>query len=76
MAPLSIDLGSSTNAVTLAGHREETLKALAKHTGTSLVLRGQALVITGPDKAIALCQQIIQALEIYWSAGQRIDEAD
>ncbi|TAD76926.1 MAG: PhoH family protein [Oscillatoriales cyanobacterium] len=76
MAPLSIDLGNSTSAVTLAGHREETLKALAKHTGTTLVMRGQELVITGPEQAIALCQKVVKSLEIYWSVGQRIDEAD
>lgn len=76
MATATIDLPSLESALALAGYRESNLKLAAKQTGATVVLRGQALRISGSDKQVDLCTRLIGSLEPYWSKGQRIDGAD
>jgi phosphate starvation-inducible protein PhoH and related proteins len=73
---LTIQLPSIESAIALAGDREENLRLLAKQTGTTLVLRGQELVISGTEKQIELCRRTIGVLEQYWGHGNAISSVD
>ena len=73
---LTIELPDVASAVALAGDREATLKLLAKHTGATVVLRGQALQLSGNESHVNLCAQLIGSLELFWSKHQAIDEAE
>ncbi|MCG9884477.1 MAG: PhoH family protein [Cyanobacteria bacterium] len=76
MATATIALPSLESALALAGYRESNLKLMAKQTGTTIVLRGQELLLSGSDKQVELCSRLIGALETYWGQGQRVDGAD
>lgn len=73
---LTIQLLSNTSAIALAGEKEENLKTLANQTGASLVLRGQALQISGNPKQIELAQKLVRSLEDLWSKGNTISSTD
>ncbi len=72
----TIQLPDNQSAIALAGSNEQNLKLLSRHTGVKLVLRGQDLLITGQEKAVARCAQAIQTLEPLWSIGKTLYEPD
>ncbi len=72
----TIQLPDSQSAIALAGNNEQNLKLLARHTGVNLVLRGQDLLITGQEKAVARCAKAILTLEPLWSKGKTLYEPD
>lgn len=77
MAEVStIQLPSQESAIALSGEHEENLKNMARQTGATLVLRGQELYISGTDKQIELCHQLVRSLEDLWSKGKSISSAD
>ncbi|MEM6503704.1 MAG: PhoH family protein [Cyanobacteria bacterium P01_C01_bin.89] len=76
MANFNLELPTPESAVALAGYREENLKQLARLTGTTVVLRGQQVCISGQDKQVVQCETLVRSLEPYWSKGQRVDGAD
>ncbi|MBW4582707.1 MAG: PhoH family protein [Tildeniella nuda ZEHNDER 1965/U140] len=73
---VTIELPSIASAIALAGERDENLKTLARQTGAALVLRGQALRISGTDNQIDLATRLVQALEAVWSSGTAISGVD
>lgn len=77
MAEVStIVLPNQESAIALSGEHEENLKSLARQTGASLVLRGQELYISGTDKQVELCSQLVRSLEDLWGKGKSISSAD
>ena len=64
------------SAIALAGEQEANLKILARQTGTHVVLRGQDLSISGTEKQVQVCQQLVHLLEDFWSTGRPIAEID
>ena len=73
---LTIVLPNQESAIALSGEHEENLKSLARQTGATLVLRGQELYISGTDKQIQLCSQLVRSLEDLWGKGKSISSAD
>lgn len=73
---LTIDLPSPASAMALAGNQEENLKQLAQQTGAKLLLRGQALMISGTEKQVDLTERLVRSLEPYWSQGKNITQVD
>jgi phosphate starvation-inducible PhoH-like protein len=77
MAEVStIVLPNQESAIALSGEHEENLKILARQTGAGLVLRGQELYLSGTEKQIELCRQLVRSLEDLWSKGKSISNAD
>ena len=77
MAEVStIVLPNQESAIALSGEHEENLKSFARQTGATLVLRGQELYISGTDKQIQLCSQLVRSLEDLWGKGKSISSAD
>jgi phosphate starvation-inducible PhoH-like protein len=72
----TIHLPSPESAIALSGEQEANLKALGQQTGATLVLRGQELYISGTEKQIALCRQLVRSLEDLWLKGNSIALAD
>ena len=72
----TIHLPSLESAIALSGEQETNLKTLAQQTGASLVLRGQDLYISGTDKQIELCRQLVRSLENLWLKGNSVALAD
>ncbi len=72
----AILLPSPESAIALSGEQEENLRTLAKSTGATLVLRGQELYISGTEKQIELCRQLVRSLEDLWLKGKTISTAD
>lgn len=72
----TIVLPNIESAIALSGEHEENLKTLARQTGANCVLRGQELYITGTEKQIELCRQLVRSLEYLWSKGKSISSAD
>ena len=73
---LTIQLPDSQSAIALAGNNEQNLKLLSRHTGVSLILRGQDLLIKGQQKAVERCAKAISTLEPLWSMGKTLYEPD
>ena len=73
---VTVELPNVTSAIALAGEREENLKILAQQTGATIVLRGQALRISGTGKQIDLATRLVKALEAGWSSGSVISSVD
>ena len=71
-----IQLPDSQSAIALAGSNEQNLKLLSRHTGVSLVLRGQDLIIKGQEKAVDRCAKAVRTLEPIWSMGKPLYEPD
>lgn len=71
-----IVLPNQQSAIALSGEHEENLKTLARQTGATLVLRGQELYISGTEKQIELCRQLVRSLEDLWSKGKSISSTD
>ena len=72
----TIQLPSQESAIALSGEQEENLKTLARHTGATVVLRGQELYISGTEKQIDLCRRLVRSLEDLWLKGNSISSAD
>ncbi len=73
---ITIDLLSPESAIALAGEHEENLKQMARQTGATLVLRGQDLLISGPDHQVEICERLVRSLEPFWSQGKAITGVD
>lgn len=73
---LTIDLPNPASAMALAGNQEENLKQLAQQTGAKVLLRGQALMISGTEKQVELAERLVRSLEPYWSQGRSITGVD
>lgn len=74
--PRMLQLPSVESAIALAGKQEENLKLLSQQTGARVVLRGQELWISGTEKQIELCEQLVSALEIFWGRGKSVSGVD
>lgn len=72
----TIELPSSESAIALAGPQEANLKTLSRQTGAKLVMRGQQLLITGPEKPVERCLAVVRSLEPYWEQGKSISKAE
>ncbi|MBW4575121.1 MAG: PhoH family protein [Aphanothece sp. CMT-3BRIN-NPC111] len=75
-ASKTIQLSSNESAIALAGVREENLKTLSRHTGATLVLRGQELLISGTPKQVERTYEIVRSLQSFWKEGKRISKVD
>ncbi|MBD2328828.1 PhoH family protein [Alkalinema sp. FACHB-956] len=73
---LTFPLPSIESAIALAGDQESNLKLIGRQTGTTLVLRGQEIMISGTASQITRVQKIFSALEFGWKVGQSISEVD
>jgi phosphate starvation-inducible PhoH-like protein len=71
-----IELSNSESAIALAGEREENLKILSRHTGASIVLRGQDLHISGTDKQVERASSLVRSLKPFWQEGKSITGID
>ncbi len=74
--PLTISLPDPESALHLAGPGEENLKFLSRQTGATLTLRGQDLVLSGPEGPVNLSRRLIEALAYLWGQGQTISSVD
>jgi phosphate starvation-inducible protein PhoH and related proteins len=72
----TVELPTPESAIALAGPQEENLKQLAKHTGTSIVLRGQQVMISGSESQTQRCQDLILLLQPYWERGTAVTSVD
>lgn len=72
----TIQLPTSESAIALAGSKEQNLKFLSRHTGVTVVLRGQDLLLQGQEKAVGRCAKAIRTLEPLWSLGKTLHEPD
>jgi phosphate starvation-inducible protein PhoH and related proteins len=72
----TLSLPDAESAIALSGARGENLKFIANLTATTLVLRGQDLLITGKSPAIAQVETIVNLLQPYWSRGKVISSVD
>ncbi len=73
---LTIQLPSQESAIALSGEHEENIKTLARQTGATVVLRGKELYISGTEKQIDLCRQLVRSLEDLWLKGNSISSTD
>lgn len=73
---VTIELPTPESAIALAGFQEENLKILAQQTGATFVLRGQALLVSGLEKQVALGTDLVRSLEPYWSQGKQVTSVD
>lgn len=76
MSHLQVEIPSAEGAIALSGYQGENLKLLAQQTGTSVVLRGKELVVSGSEKGVDLVHRLVSTLEPLWSQGQTITQAD
>ncbi|HAJ58473.1 MAG TPA: phosphate starvation-inducible protein PhoH [Cyanobacteria bacterium UBA8543] len=72
----TIQLPSNESAIALAGDREANIKTLSRHTGATLVLRGQELLISGTEKQVERVSSLVRSLKPLWKDGQSITEVD
>ena len=72
----TIQLPSLESAIALSGVKEENLKFLSQHTGTSVVLRGQELLVRGREKAVNRCVKALYFLQPFWETAQHISQPD
>lgn len=75
-ASQTIHLPSVESAIALAGKGEENLKLLSRHTGVTLVLRGQELQIFGEEKPVERTMQILRSLQLYWQQAKPLTRPD
>lgn len=72
----TLSLPTIPSAIALAGSQEENLKYIARHTGASVVLRGQDLVIHGKSKSVQRTIDVILCLKPYWEEGKPLTQPD
>ena len=76
-ASKTIQLPSSESAIALAGGTSsENLQFLAGHTGAQLVLRGRDLLISGKEKAVQRCVEVVRSLKPFWEEEKPISQPD
>jgi phosphate starvation-inducible protein PhoH and related proteins len=73
---ITLSLPNPESAIALSGTQEDNLKALARQTGATIVMRGQDLLISGTPNQIDLVKRLIESLEDTWSKGQPISSVD
>ncbi len=73
---ITIELPDIPSAMALAGNQEENLKILSRQTGATVVLRGQALYVSGTEKQIDLVRRLVKSLEDIWTKGNVLSMAD
>ncbi|MGA1262866.1 MAG: PhoH family protein [Prochlorothrix sp.] len=71
-----IQLPSLDSAIALVGEQEENLKLFTQQLGAKLVLRGQALHISGTQSQIDRTQTLIQSLVQIWGQGRPLTSID
>jgi len=76
VASSTIQLPSVESALALAGYQEENLKVLARQTGATVVLRGQDLLISGTEKQVERCSDLVRALGDLWTRGKAVSTVD
>lgn len=72
----TLQLPTHESAIALAGVAEENLKFLSRHTGANLVLRGQELNISGPEKPVERVVKVLRSLQPYWQEAKTISRPD
>jgi phosphate starvation-inducible PhoH-like protein len=60
MAEAVLNLKHHDEARVLFGQRDENLKKLCESTGTTVVLRGNQVRISGPEEQVAVCHDTLQ----------------
>ncbi len=72
----TIALPSIDSALALAGAQEENLRLISKHTGATIVLRGQELLIYGKAKPVQRSIDVINFLKPYWGNAHTVTKPD
>tara|TARA_Y100001968_G_scaffold294253_1_gene300698 strand:+ start:4391 stop:5359 length:969 start_codon:yes stop_codon:yes gene_type:complete len=72
----TIDLPNSDAANSLAGVGQKTLSKIQSLTGTSVVLRGLQLEITGRSAQLERAAGLIELIRPLWQEGQMISQVD
>ncbi len=72
----SFDLPSSDAAIALAGAGNSTLHRLEALTGTSIVLRGLQLEISGRSIQIERATALVELMRPVWEEGQTVSQVD
>ena len=72
----TIPLPTAESAIALAGKQEENLKRLGQQTGATVVLRGQAVAISGTEKQVDRCSRLILAMKDLWGEGTAVTDVD
>ena len=75
-ASLTIEFPSPDSAIAMTGFQEENLKLLAQQTGATIVLRGQAVVISGTENQVDQVDRLVRSLESYWGKGKAVTGVD
>jgi phosphate starvation-inducible protein PhoH and related proteins len=73
---LTIEFPSPDSAIAMTGFQEENLKLLAQQTGANIVLRGQAIVISGTEAQVEQVSRLVRSLESSWSKGRAVTGVD
>ena len=71
-----LDLPNPDAALALAGEAESTLHRLEALTGSSLVMRGLQLVITGRSAQIERAAAVVELVRPIWQEGQSVSPVD
>jgi phosphate starvation-inducible protein PhoH and related proteins len=73
---ITIEFPSPDSAIAMTGFQEENLKLLAQQTGANIVLRGQAIVISGTEAQVEQVSRLVRSLESSWSKGRAVTGVD
>lgn len=73
---LTIEFPNPESAIAMTGFQEENLKLLAQQTGATIVLRGQAIVISGTENQVDQVDRLVRSLESYWGRGKAVTGVD
>jgi len=73
---LTIEFPSPDSAIAMTGFQEENLKLLAQQTGANIVLRGQAIVISGTENQVDQVNRLVRSLESFWGSGKAVTGVD
>ena len=73
---LTIEFPSPDSAIAMTGFQEENLKLLAQQTGATIVLRGQAIVISGTENQVDQVNRLVRSLESFWGSGKAVTGVD
>jgi len=73
---LTIEFPSPDSAIAMTGFQEENLKLLAQQTGANIVLRGQAIVMSGTENQVDQVNRLVRSLESFWGSGKAVTGVD
>ncbi len=76
VATATIQFPTPESAIALSGYHDENLKILSRQTGADVVLRGQAIQISGTENQVELCSRLVRSLEELWGKGTTISGVD